>query len=146
MKLSENQHYINHVILKVKGDFSGALREMMLCMQEAEQRSDLVPSRHSFFMQLLGEVKYLNHEIDAAFELYERSLETDKDSLFPELGYAKFLTHLCQDYKKALIKCDFIIDSVKSGSYEPEEDDMPIAYYLDESEELRRICIAGLTK
>lgn len=144
MKLSKNKNYLNAEILRVKGDISSALNAMLLCLKDAQKEPDIEPSTLSFLFQRLGELRYLNNEKDLAFDLFEKSIETHKNSLITELNYAKFLANLCYDYQKALDKCDFIINTVTSYSYIEPENTPSIDYFIENATELKNECLEKL--
>jgi hypothetical protein len=144
MKLSENKKYLNAEILRVKGDISNALNAMLLCLKDAQKEPNIEPSTLSFLFQRLGELRYLNNEKNLAFVLFEKSTEVNNGSLITELFYAKFLANLCQDYKKAIYKCDFIISTGTSPSYFEPENTPSIDYFLENAMELKNECLEKL--
>jgi len=144
MKLSENKNYRNIAKFQYRGDIPSALKAILLCLADFQKEPDVEPSTMSFLFQRLGELRYLNNEKDLAFEMFEKSIEINKDSLIAELFYAKFLANLCHDYKRAIDKCDFIINTVSNHSYSEPENTPSIEYFIENATELKNECLENL--
>jgi tetratricopeptide (TPR) repeat protein len=143
-KLSESQNYLSHVRFEYNGNLPWAIHLMELCIEEVRQHPEEDFLTLAFLFQRLGSLKYRNGEIDEAFELYERTLEMDKDSVLFELGYAKFLTRDCANYLKAIKKCDAIITTVTDANYIELENSPSAEYYLREANALKEECLAKI--
>ncbi|GAC1376477.1 MAG: hypothetical protein NVS3B3_15860 [Aquirhabdus sp.] len=145
-RLSKNKNYINYMVFKVNGDFGNSIIAMNACIKDVEGDPNAHLSKISFLLQELGTLKYLNGEIKEAFELYERSLIVDKDSLLAELRYAKFLARECMEFEKAIGKCDFIIETTTNSPFLESEEDFGSNYYLQNAQELKSEILARVDR
>ena len=108
MKRSENANYLRYIDHYSRGEYVAARLALSGCLRELRSGP---PDRflESDLLQRLGELFYLERNIDEALRHYQLSEQANPDSLQPLYYFAKFLAKKLEDVPWALAKCDEII-------------------------------------
>jgi tetratricopeptide (TPR) repeat protein len=136
MKLSENEHYLNHMKLFVDRRYDSAVEELGQCLNDF--RGDKI--NESFLLSVIGNIYFSDGKIEKSIEYYSMSELADAESLQPKFYFAKFLAEKLKKYGEAIKKCEEIAHLAEKNPRDETDDDFGGEYYISKAEEIRSFC------
>jgi tetratricopeptide (TPR) repeat protein len=135
MKYSDSTDYMNYAQSKARGDIAAAKRSLTACLNLAAFRNE--PPQYADLLQRMGELCFLDGEIEKALKYYEESEGADPDSLLVKYYRAEFLGTRVGDKKGAIAICDRIISIARDCPSPESDDDFSSEAYIDKAERLK---------
>jgi tetratricopeptide (TPR) repeat protein len=136
MKFSENAHYLEYMTAFADGRYDLATEALERCLKDFDDTS----YQKSFLLTQLGEISFLQGDVDRCLGYFALAEDADPESLQPRYVFAEFLARRLRRFEEASMFCGEIIEAATANPFAETDEEFSSAYYIAKANALKDYC------